>query len=97
MLASPLAERLAQKAKFVFKGVVRKVKASTMAELSADDATAVVNVQQILHAPPFLARFQGKDITVRIPAAKKLEPNQEAVFFANGLRVGDSVAVQAID
>jgi hypothetical protein len=68
-----------------------------MADLEPDEATAIVTVEEIVHAPPILARCEGKDITVRLPAKKKLALGAAAVFFANGLRVGETIAVQAVD
>jgi hypothetical protein len=96
MLASPNAERLAQQARFVFKGKVRKLKASTVAGLEADDSTAIVTVEEIVHLPQVLVRYAGKDITVRLRAKKKLKVGAEAVFFTNSLRIGENIAVTTV-
>ena len=52
----------APKATFVFKGAVRKLKTATMKHVPVDDRTAVVHVDQVLEAPPNLAKYAGKDM-----------------------------------
>ena len=97
MAANPSPESLAQQAKFVFRGTLRKLKASTMSELQPDESTGIVRVDQIVQAPPVLSSYLGKDITVRLAGKRKMKPGQEAVFYANGWRFGDGIAVQALD
>ena len=91
------AERLAQQAKFVFKGTVRKLKAATMAEVQPNERTAIVTVDEIVHAPAPFANYTGKEITVQLGGRKKIQEGQQAVFFANGWRFGESIAVRSID
>jgi len=97
MPASSRAEDLAQQARFVFKGTVKKLKAATMAEVPVTDRTIVVRVDEVIHAPETLSHYAGKDITVELGGRKKAAVGQEAVFFANGWLFGKSVAVQSID
>jgi hypothetical protein len=97
MSSTASAERLAQQAKFVFKGTVRKVKAATMDEVKPDDRTAIVLVDEIVHAPAPFANYVGKEITVQVGGRKKIQQGQQAVFFANGWRFGKSIAVRSID
>jgi hypothetical protein len=97
MASSSTPDRLAKKAQFVFRGTVRKLKAATMHELPTDDRTAIVTVDEILQAPSAFSVYAGKEITVQLGGRKKLSPGQEALFFANGWRFGDGVAVRSID
>ncbi len=96
MPASSRAENLAQQARFVFKGTVKKLKAATMAEVPVTDRTVVVRVDEVVHAPETLSHYAGKDITVELGGRKKVAVGQEAVFFTNGWLFGKSVAVQSI-
>ena len=87
----------AQDARFVFKGTVQKLKATTMREVPVDERTVVVRVDEVIHAPEALSHYAGQDITVLLAGKKKFKKGQQAVFYANGLVFGDSVAVQAVE
>src|SRR6266487_2935183 len=91
------AEALAQQARFVFKGTVQKLKASTMRDVPANNRTAVVRVDEVIQAPEALSHYAGQDLTVQLGGRKKLKKGQQAVFYTNGWLFGDSVAVQSID
>jgi hypothetical protein len=97
MPASSKAEALAQQAKFIFKGTVQKLKAANMPDVPVNDRTAVVRVDEILHAPEALSHYAGQEITVQLGGRKKLKKGQQAVFYTNGWLFGDGVAVQSID
>ena len=45
-----------ENAKFLFKGTVQKVNASTLSHVPKDAHTVIVRVDEILHAPPALAK-----------------------------------------
>lgn len=87
----------AEKARFVFKGTVQKLKATTMREISATARTAVVRVDEVIHASEVLSQYAGQDITVVVGGKKKLRKGQQAVFYSNGVLFGDSVTVEAVD
>ncbi|HYX28330.1 MAG TPA: hypothetical protein VE863_07170 [Pyrinomonadaceae bacterium] len=86
----------AEQARFVFKGTVQKLKGATLREITADQRTAVVRVDEVIHAPEVLSQYAGQDITV-ITGKKKLRKGQQSVFYTNGVLFGDSVAVEAVD
>ena len=86
-----------QHARFVFKGTVRRLRASTVREVPATNQTAVVRVEDIVHAPEALSDHLGQDITVLVPRAGALKVGQEAVFYATGGIFGDGVAVLCAD
>src|SRR6266576_3561385 len=88
---------LANEARFVFKGTVQKLRAATMREISADASTAVVRVDEVIHAPEVLSHYAGENITLLMPGKKKLKKGQQSVFYTNGVLFGDSVAVQVMD
>src|SRR5438128_2106695 len=96
MAARSSPEELAEQARFVFRGTVKKTKAATM-PVPDKTKTAVVRVDEIIHAPPLMKDWAGKDITVLLGGRKKVAKGQEAVFYANGWLYGEGIAVQALD
>jgi hypothetical protein len=90
-------EELAREARFVFKGTVQKLKAATMPDVKVDNRTAIVKVEEIIHAPEVLSAFAGRNITVQLGGSKKIQKGKQAVFYTNAWLFGDSVAVQSID
>jgi hypothetical protein len=82
--------------RFVFKGTVRKLRASTEPEVKASPRTAVVRVDEVIHAPEVLADMAGHDVTVELGGRDKLATGQQAMFFAHGWVFGESVAVYAV-
>lgn len=93
----PKAPDAAEHARFVFKGTVRRLKSSTVREVPATNQTAVVGVEEIVHAPEALSDHLGQDITVLLPRAGSLRVGQQAVFYATGGIFGDGVAVLCAD
>jgi hypothetical protein len=91
------AEALAEDARFVFIGTVQQLGAATMDDVPIDDRTAVVRVDEVIHAPDVLTYYAGHDITVQIGGRKRVQPGQQAKFYTNGWLFGDSVAVESID
>ena len=69
-----------------FTGAITQLRATTVAELAVNDRTAVVAVDQVLHAPSAFRNLSGSDVTLQlsenadIPAA-----GQRFAFFANPL------------
>jgi hypothetical protein len=55
-----LADALAEKSDFIFKGTVRKTGASTMGAVHASASTAVVRVDEVIQAGPPDNSFVGK-------------------------------------
>jgi len=88
---------VAAQARFVFKGRVRRLRATTMRDVPASDRTIVVRVEEIVHAPELLVDHLGQDITVLLSGRKGVKPGQQVVFYANDGVFGDSVAVRALD
>ena len=100
MATAPTPEALpqhAREARFVFNGTVQKLRAATMDDVPVDDHTAIVRVDEVIHAPQVLAHYAGHEITVRVQGAKRLREGQQATFYTNGWLFGDSIAVQSLD
>jgi hypothetical protein len=90
------SEALAKQARFVFKGTVQKMKATTIPDIEDTSSTAVVRVEQIVHAPESLSHFAGQDITVQLSDKKGVKAGQQWVFYTNGWLFGDGVAVVSL-
>jgi hypothetical protein len=86
-----------QEARFVFKGTVQKLKAATMREITANDRTVVVRVDEVIQAPESLSHYAGQNITVLLAGKKRFKKGQQAVFYTNGVVYGDSIVVQSVD
>ena len=83
-------------AKFLFKGTVQKLGASALAQVPKGEPTVVVHVDEILHAPPALAKTLGKRITVKLAKGAKAKVGDKILFHANGWLFGDTVAVESV-
>jgi len=86
-----------EQARFVFKGTVRRLKASTVRDVPASARTAVVRVDDIVYAPEALSDQLGHDITVLSTGRKPLQVGQQAIFYVNSGIFGESVAVVSLD
>ena len=83
--------------RFVFKGTVRKLRASAEAAVKASSRTAIVRVDEVVRAPEALAEVAGHDVTVELGGRDKLKPGAQAMFYAHGWVFGDGLAVYAVD
>jgi hypothetical protein len=96
MLKQTLDEKLAQQAKFIFKGTVEKLKASTIPSVPLTDKTTIVRVDEILRAPEPLSYYGGQRITVQLGSREQLKKDEQAIFYTNSWIVGESLAVQSV-
>jgi hypothetical protein len=81
----------------VFKGTVRKLRASTEAAVKASSRTAIVRVDEVVRAPEALSEIAGHDVTVELGGRDKLKAGQQAMFYAHGWVFGESLAVYAVE
>lgn len=89
--------RLLRQAPFSFVGTIEHLGAATMTDVPIDDRTAVVRVDYVLHSPDAFAALEGQRITVRLVADRDPPAvGDTAVFFAEGLAFGESVAVAEV-
>src|SRR5258708_957015 len=86
--------KLLREAPFSFLGTVERVGAATTGEVPIDNRTAIVHVDQVLHAPAAFSQLAGTRITVQLAADAK--EGQQYTFFANGLSYGSSLAVSEV-
>jgi hypothetical protein len=81
---------------FVFQGTVKRLRSTTMKEVSPDDRTFVVTVDHIVEAPAALGHLSGQDVTVRIDRGTPPRAGQQMLFHTNGWIFGDGIAVQSV-
>lgn len=86
--------KLLKEAPFSFLGTVERVGAATTGEVPIDKRTAVVHVDQVLHAPEAFSHLAGSRITVQLAADAK--EGQQYTLFADGLAYGNSLAVNEV-
>ncbi|HUL74917.1 MAG TPA: hypothetical protein VLT86_17525 [Vicinamibacterales bacterium] len=83
--------------RFVFRGTVRKLRASNEAAVKATGRTAIVRVDEVVRAPEALADVAGHDVTVELGGRDALKAGQQAMFYAHGWVFGESLAVYAVE
>jgi hypothetical protein len=96
MAQNSKAEELAEQARFVFDGTVRKLKASTIPQVDDKNRTVIVRVNKIRQSPPSLSHYGGQDITVKLAKGESVKVAQQATFFTNEWLFGKSVAVESL-
>jgi hypothetical protein len=80
-----------------FIGTVQRLGAATVADVPVDDRTAVVRVNQLLHAPPALEGLAGMEITVQLAeGGEALAPGAQAAFFTDPIAFDKGVAVREV-
>ncbi|MFB6613690.1 hypothetical protein ACIGFK_04560 [Streptomyces sp. NPDC085524] len=88
---------LIRKAPLSFLGTVTKLGEARMESVSANDRTAVVQVDEVLHAPDAFRRLAGSEVTVQL--SDELEPpaiGEADAFFTQGAVYGEGLAVKEI-
>lgn len=96
-MPDPTIKDLVSSSGLAFTGTVESRGVAGMTGLPADDRTAAVQVEQMLHAPEGLSVPTGSRIIVRMsPDQPPLDPGERATFFANGLAYGDQLAVAEV-
>jgi len=88
-------EKWMEEAGLVFRGEVRKVKASNVKLAQPGDRTCIVRVREILHGPQEMAAFAGKDITLEMKE-KPPKPGSEMIFFAQSWIYAENLALREI-
>ena len=86
--------KLLKEAPFSFLGTVERVGAATTGEVPIDKRTAIVHVDQVLHAPEAFSQLAGTRVTVQLAADAK--EGQQYTLFANGLSYGTGLAVSEL-
>jgi hypothetical protein len=83
-------------ATFVFKGVIKKLKATTVTAAPVSDRTCIVTVDQIMEAPKNLAAYAHQDITVELSTRRKVNVGDSIIFHAISWLFGEGLAVRSL-
>jgi hypothetical protein len=83
-------------ATFVFKGTIKKLKASNVSQAPAGERTAVVTIDQAIDAPPNLAAYTGQDITVQLSGQRKVKSGEKLIFHATPWLYAENLAVRSL-
>jgi hypothetical protein len=92
-LSAEALRDLSRRAAFVFRGRVRGVGKSNLAGVPVEDRMALVQVGEIVFAPPALGDLTGKTVTVYLESARDLKNNDQATFFATSWHYGKNIGV----
>jgi|SRR4051795_8245517 hypothetical protein len=96
-MPDPTIKQLISSSGLSFSGSVESLGIGPATGLVADDRTAVVQVEQVLHGPEQLAVPPGGKIVVQLsPDLPPLSPGDRATFFTNGLVYGDELVVAEV-
>ncbi|MFF4378462.1 hypothetical protein [Kitasatospora sp. NPDC001547] len=91
---------LVRQAPLSFRGTVTRVGGTSLAAVPAEDRderTAVVKVDEVLHAPDAFRQLAGSEVTVQLAAdADLLQVGDSAAFFTQGLVYGEGLGVREI-
>ncbi len=96
MARKPSPNQAVADAKFVFKGTIKKSNASNLEQVPRASDTAIVHVDEIVHAPAALAKTLGHLITVKLGAGARAKAGDQLLFHANGWLFGKTIAVESL-
>ncbi len=69
-------EGLVRESKFIFKGTVKRLEATTLASVQPNKETAVVSVDEVLTGPDALRGFTGREITVLLKKGESFKAHE---------------------
>jgi len=84
-------------ARFVFRGTVRRLRASASPLVKGGPDTAVATVEEVIEAPELLSHLAGQEITMRFEGRKRPKKGQQVTFRCVGWLFGEAVAVRVVD
>jgi hypothetical protein len=93
---TPTAPTTPTIASIVFVGTVDALEAVTLPNLAASPNTSVVAVEKVLKKPDAIVLDQGDKVTVVAEGGTPLQKGTQALFFADGLIFGESLAVRLL-
>ena len=96
-MPDPTIKELVSSSGLSFAGTVESTGMAGSSGLPADDHTAVVQVEQVFHAPEQFAIPPGSKVIVQMsPDQPLLGPGERVTFFTNGLAYGDELVVTEV-
>lgn len=94
-MATTPQDELLRSASFVFVGTLRQLGASAMPEISAAANTAVVEIEQVLVAPPAFKERRG-NVTLALPAGDALAAGATRAFYCTAWKLGSGLALRCL-
>lgn len=89
---------LVRRSAISFTGTITRLGDTTVAEMPADDRTAVVTVDRVLHAPAAFRNLSGTAVTVRLRPDADIPPvGERLALFANSLIFGRTLGLAEVD
>src|SRR5437763_14097008 len=96
MADGDLIERI-EAAAFSFTGTVGAPATAAFVGMPVDARTAVVRVDEVLHAPDALARMAGADVAVRLAAGLPVPAaGERATFFTDIVALGERLVLAEV-
>lgn len=92
-MADKLIEDYLRNSQFVVAGRVERIGVTTMSMAPSAPNAGVFKIDEILHGPPVLNGFAGKEITVMFNESAVARAGESAVLFARSWLYGESLAV----
>jgi len=93
-LSARALNALTREASFVFQGRVDSIGAHNLESgVDVDDRMAIVQVEDVVVAPPSLGDLTGRRLTVHLQSTAGIEPKQSLTFFATSWHYGTNVGV----
>lgn len=89
-------QELVRKSSFIFVGTVKRLNASTVPIVSADEKTVTVHVDEVVYNAGVVTDIVGSEITLQLQTAGSMKENERAVFFTNVTTYGESIAVAEV-
>ncbi|MFJ8623007.1 hypothetical protein ACIRD3_09170 [Kitasatospora sp. NPDC093550] len=91
---------LVRRAPLSFSGTVTRIGGTSLAAVPVEarnDLTAVVRVDQVLHAPEAFRQLAGNEVTVQLAAdAGPMAVGEAAAFFTRGMVYGEGLGVTEV-
>lgn len=94
-MPTPTPEQLARDARFVFEGTVQRAAPCEVPGVAGASAITV-RVDDIVQGPDKLGGFVGHDVLLVLGRGEKIAAGERAVFYANGLAFGATLALQSL-
>jgi hypothetical protein len=89
--------KLLGRSAFSFVGTIEHLGAATMTDVPVDGQTAIVAVDQVLHAPEAFSQLAGSRVTLQLaPKGAPLKVGDKEAFFANAVAFGESLALTEV-
>jgi hypothetical protein len=86
---------LLRRAGFVFVGVLRATHASAMPEVQASASTAIVDIEEVLVAPPAFQSRRGA-VTLSVKDVPALEAGARRAFYCTTWKLGSGLALHCL-